>query len=389
MSNAVSKACAASSNLSKQKIDALRHINSYDWLRALGALAIVFLHVVISSSLIDELWDLSPDFFLAEFCALVTLSRWAVPAFFMISGSLLLDPQREMPFKKLAKHIWRIAFILLSIGFSFCILEEVYTEKSVSISVFVTAFLNLVEGKSWGHLWYLYATLGLYVITPTLRWLCSHLKPLYLLLFSLVCWLVCCFPSLVTLLQSYDVADLPPSLVWLVQNSHDSIAVISNTVGWAFPLPFYLFGEVFARYRCSLSKKNTLSWVIVFASLVVLVLISHYVYAGVSELQLPEYGLILPVGFGVMVLAHILFDEKDSVPYIVQSFSRDSFGIYVFHPLFIHVVFNLTALPALLENSSWQALLVMQLVLFCVALLGSCVTTHVLRNYVPGFMDKL
>ena len=146
------------------------------WLRALGAVAIVLLHAVRSVELVDELEATVPALVRAETLGVAILSRWAVPVFLMMSGALMLDPAREMPPRKLARHIWRIVFVLATFGFAFCVMEVAYDAKTVDARVLVVAFANLLRGHSWDHLWYLYATLGLYALTPFLRWVALSLR---------------------------------------------------------------------------------------------------------------------------------------------------------------------------------------------------------------------
>ena len=54
-------------------------------------------------------------------------------------------------------------------GTVFALMEIVFTERTFYLSQIATAFINTLQNKSWGHLWYLYMLVGLYLITPVLK----------------------------------------------------------------------------------------------------------------------------------------------------------------------------------------------------------------------------
>ena len=91
----------------------------------MGALAVVALHAMRATELAPGLAAAHPSLFWVEGIAQIPLARWAVPVFFMMSGALILDPGREMPLRKVGRYIWRMAFILLTVGFAFCLMETV------------------------------------------------------------------------------------------------------------------------------------------------------------------------------------------------------------------------------------------------------------------------
>lgn len=85
-------------------------------------------------------------------------------------------------------------------------MESVYRAGAISLSVVGEAVLNLLTGNSWGHLWYLYATLGLYVATSPLRWVVRVAErgtaPMVEML-VFVLWLLCYgAPTLATAMES-------------------------------------------------------------------------------------------------------------------------------------------------------------------------------------------
>ena len=103
------------------------------------------------------------------------LCTGGVPLFFMISGVLFLNPQKELTIKKLfTKYIRRIALAILLFGTGFALLELVMVRKNFRLTYLWTAFLNMLERRSWAHMWYLYALLGLYLFLPLLKIFAAH-----------------------------------------------------------------------------------------------------------------------------------------------------------------------------------------------------------------------
>lgn len=132
-----------------------------DALRVLSVLAVVFIHV--SSPLVESLRNInSLDWW--EALLLNCASRWAVPVFVLISGSLLLDPSKDEPvsvfFRKRADRI----IIPLAFWSAFFSISNYYHGMSLKL-----VLLKVFNGVPSIHLWFLYMILGLYIMTPPLR----------------------------------------------------------------------------------------------------------------------------------------------------------------------------------------------------------------------------
>lgn len=140
-------------------------------LRALACVLIVLLHVIdgwlkpngIQLEQFSIRWWL--DNVIIQICV-----RVGVPIFIMITGALLLNPEKNLELKKVIKYITRMILILLTFGFAFCLIEGFLTDKlSNPIKTLGESFLHVLENKSWGIMWYIYMLIGLYVLTPALK----------------------------------------------------------------------------------------------------------------------------------------------------------------------------------------------------------------------------
>lgn len=139
-----------------------------NFLRFICCLFVIMIHVI-------EGWLITNpkinDFRFLFDCVLIQpFIRTAVPIFVMISGSLLLNPDKNISIDKLKTYISKMILILLTFGLFYCTIESIFNFGfSNMFLVIKTSIKNLFEEKSWAHLWYIYMLIGLYIITPILR----------------------------------------------------------------------------------------------------------------------------------------------------------------------------------------------------------------------------
>ncbi|WP_397475198.1 acyltransferase [Pusillimonas sp.] len=109
-------------------------------------------------------------------------SRWCVPVFVMISGALLLNPEKREAFKHFYQK--RAARIAPAIVFwtAFYLLWGGLMYRLDGVPMDAAAWLRKATGgEPYYHLWYLYMLVGLYLFAPYLRALyarCSHRQQL-------------------------------------------------------------------------------------------------------------------------------------------------------------------------------------------------------------------
>lgn len=142
-------------------------------LRILAALAIIFVHVAQASLNLPD--DIN-SFAWWTGNLYLSFSLWGVPVFVMISGALLLSPQREYPTLS-SFYMKRINRLLVPILFwtifyiSWSYLRSVVNDREFDVEQMLS---NLLSGRPYPHMWYLYMALGLYVFTPYLRKIVRH-----------------------------------------------------------------------------------------------------------------------------------------------------------------------------------------------------------------------
>lgn len=135
-------------------------------MRIVATLAVIMIHTCNTMTDNPGMFSLT-DGQHAFYSACITLVSWAVPLFFMITGALLLG--RIIPYRKIfTKYMKRMLLVLLLFGTAFAWLEIFASEKRITASLIGLGFLRVLEGQSWGHLWYIYSLVGIYLILPLL-----------------------------------------------------------------------------------------------------------------------------------------------------------------------------------------------------------------------------
>ena len=157
-----------------------RRMHYGDAIRIFGTIAVVIGHMA------DMRFGGRPldrDWWVANFWDAFT--RWAVPAYIMLSGALLLDPVRVEPpedfYRKRLGRIgvplvfWTVLFMWFSVsytGWAAFQLPEDGDKPGQIVHGWKAAWLLLAVGKPYTHLHFIFRIAGLYFFTPMMRiWL--------------------------------------------------------------------------------------------------------------------------------------------------------------------------------------------------------------------------
>lgn len=129
-----------------------------DVMRVAACLAVIALHIAASgfsdAAVGSYRWNVNN--------IIDSVVRCAVPLFVMISGTMFLDPNREIKLKTLyRKYVLRIAVAFIFWSGLYAAVERF---QGVRLR---TVVYDFVTGGS--HLWFLYMIAGLYIVTPLLR----------------------------------------------------------------------------------------------------------------------------------------------------------------------------------------------------------------------------
>lgn len=140
--------------------------NKLDTARWVAALAVVLLHsaaaVLITADSGSKAWHWANVYDAA--------TRWCVPVFVMISGALLLDPNKQENLKRFYRR--RAQRILPATLFwsIFYLLWTAWQYRLQGVSIDAQAWLRQATGgEPYYHLWYLYMLIGLLLCAPFVR----------------------------------------------------------------------------------------------------------------------------------------------------------------------------------------------------------------------------
>lgn len=307
-----------------------QRIGWIEWARALGALGVVLLHVCTSSILgsdleVDRMWWYTS--------AGIVFGRWAVPAFFMITGMLLLDPEREVGRERIRAYVKRMVGVLATFGFAFALMEEGWTciqeGARPTLAIVPAAVVDVLTASTWDHLWYVYALVFVYLLAPAIRALYLRVGEHRFTVFSLILAGVALgVPTIARMVMAFGGQDV-------VVEQHGLVALAQNV---AIGLTCFCVGGCLRSWRLT-----ALTGTVGIASLACMLALSSWGYVARDEdlgfvfLQGSWFACAYAVGV-LLVLRHVVGEKPISADSPMGALARDSFGIYVLHPVFVHVV---------------------------------------------------
>jgi len=277
--------------------------------------------------------------------AYFTLSRIAVPLFFLLSGMLLLSKEEPLGvFYR--KRTLKVIFPFLVWSLIYFYWYRASTGNVSSISFLLEGIVKTLKSPRAAHLWFFYSLIGLYIITPVLRVFTARATKTDLLYFCGI-WLIV-------------VAVLP------IINEQFSILIdfdfpfSSGYIGY-FVLGFFLAGVPLTRKTLLLSASIFLaSYIFTFLA----------IYIG---MQSPKYDQFYEQYLSLNVIlmsssAFLLFKSmNDFIPEGIKKWliplSGASFGIYLLHVLVMDL-FEIYLPPVLPFLKTGSTVFVMPLVGF-------------------------
>ena len=146
-------------------VKSMDRIMSLDIIRIIAICAVVMIHA--SALCVTQNSPSSLSFIIGNLFD--SISRLGVPLFFMISGALMLNESKKISFEKIIKrYVLNILLLLFFWSFLYAVLARLLIPllqgEEISISDF---FKSVISGHY--HLWFLFAIIGLYLVTPILR----------------------------------------------------------------------------------------------------------------------------------------------------------------------------------------------------------------------------
>ena len=300
-----------------------------DLLRVISAAAIVTLHSVTAPMGNAS----SPIPLLTEQILTVihSLTLWAVPAFFIITG-----------YKYCFLHIRKFVIVLFTIGLFYALLEEVYSTGMINGLVVLVAVKNVIAGNIWEHMWFVYAIIGIYLLMPVVHgFIKRERKDSFIL---------------TAILFAFNIL-FPVFQKWI------PIGVELPFGGYLF---YVCFGGLIAKY--GIRKREMI--VIVIAGLISAAYLGVHYNGKIAE-------SIDLLAVCIMSLAVFLIFEhmKIKPSRLLLALAKCSWGIYLLHPLIINVALKVLKM----DFVSYMPYVKIPLLAICTFILSFAIT-YLLRK---------
>lgn len=286
-----------------------------DFLRILATIAVVMIHVTGMRWLQKDIYDTDWDIY--NICR--AMSRWAVPMFVLISGTLFLN-SKTLNIKKIyCKNLLRI---IVSFLFWYVIFAIFQTRGHIS-EILVNPFQYI------GHLWFLILIGILYIFLPIIRKVYENGGEKVLIIFAI--WAFFVPACLETLPFLFGVDFLHPKALLCLK-------IIQKIFGW---ISYFMLGGYLG--NCNVRKGVSFSLVPIFIFTVLTSIFLYKWYVISNDHMVDEF--YDNISITVLVESVSLFlIFKGTVPTEIKSkiiyeniirFSSLTYAVYLSHMLFL------------------------------------------------------
>lgn len=293
-----------------------------------------------------------------------SICKIGVPIFIMITGTLLL--KKEITYKNILKRILKIFIILFIV--SFCLSLE---KSGIQFNI-EQFFKQFLEEPIIIPYWYLYMLIGLYVVIPFIKKMVDNLDDKDLKYFLLLFLII---PGLLPLLQYILNINFNNDFI----DSYFPITVAYLVAG------YYLS-------NIKLNKKYKNIFLLCFIFFIILFSMQMYIsYISTGEISffLDNFKFIttsIPA-ISIFYIIRYYFENKKFdivMTNIITNVSLVTFGIYLFHYIALHKIFEFSITKYLFSVNKYLGLICLEF--FCFAFCG--ILTYFLRK-VPAIKKFL
>lgn len=247
-----------------------------------------------------------------------SLTRMAVPVFFMCSGALLLDPERSFSPKKFFKKNFLRVFIALIVWAAVYKLLHLVSSGNLNGPSVLYALKELVLFRHEDHFYYLHILLLLYAFVPVLRVLTKYAgKRCLTYLLALWALLGIVYPTVKAFWPFSLLGGIPAQ--WLINMTYASF-------GYAI-LGYYL--RTYPIRKSTSVLLYLLGFTVTFAGTVLMSLRSGGLYTGFLEGMSIGVALEAAGLFGLF----IGFDAREKAAGFLEYTSRSTLCVYAVHML--------------------------------------------------------
>ncbi len=307
-------------------------IEYIDVLRVISMLSVVFLHTAAGSlrgNIGSPVWHFSNIF--------TSIMSTSVPIFFMISGAVLLSSNKtlsvQLTYKKRIPKILLPFLVWSIIAVIYYVATNFMASGSIDWKMIITKFRNLPAQPTTIHLWFMYALIPLYMLSPILKKLTDSLTGT-LMLYLIALWLL--FSSVL------------PTLVQFIPARYQSLFTLNASYNLNFMngyLGYFLIGYFLMIYNKNISKRLLVGIIIADTAVITIGTWVKTIESGAYSELYKSYSRLftLVLSIAVFLLAkelltgHIL---PRLLSKLIQLLSSLSFGIYLVHNLVVDFAYR-------------------------------------------------
>lgn len=263
--------------------------------------------------------------------AVESLIRWCIPVFIMISGTLFLNPKREVTiriiWRKYIKHLF-VAFCLWSFIYSIIICCS--NSSGLDVIHRILEFFIIMFLKPYEHLWYIYMIIGLYILTPLIKKITDNSTKM-----DLQYWLILMafFGVIIPFLRKVKIVDFYFSSVI-------GYLKLDFLCGYTFyyVLGYYLFAYFDKRYETIAYGIGVVGVLSTFFGTILLSHMFNKVYT-LFDYMMPNTAAISVAVFIFFIRrSGHLFGNSVALKSRLKKIADNSFGIYLSHELLVFVI---------------------------------------------------
>lgn len=276
----------------------------------------------------------------------------------MITGALLLKRERTIAYGVcIRKYCKRALLALFIFGVPFSMMELFMSSKQISPAMFAQAVVNVIAGESFGHLWYLYVLIGIYLVLPFLKKATDNMDRKEIKIFLIVLFAInFCVP--------------------VIENLTDT------TVAFVVPFTtFSVFYVVCGHYIEEYVEVDKKIAAVGFAGMVLLSGIIAMLSGSGEYLGYDSPVIVVEAAF-----AFLLFKGIQGIGGNERLWKADRlcFGVYLIHPVFIHFTYRLLKISPVSFDIYWLVMPVFGVAFAIISFFGSWVMSKIkpLEKYV-------
>jgi surface polysaccharide O-acyltransferase-like enzyme len=239
-------------------------------------------------------------------------SHVAIPLFIMVSGYLNLS--HPLPWRDyLKKRVSRILILLVTWSLIHMFLLAFVGQQDYTL---LSALKAILTGSAYDHLWFMYALLGFYLITPVFQKIIELDRPA--IWYFMILWLIFePFASLLDRLTGIQFGTLLPQATGL--------------------FGYYLLGYLLGTREFT-KKQSWLAFGVALLSILAVILGTWALTVSAGQVDLTLYNINgFPILFGAVGLFIFIKSISFNNP-LVRFFGTTTTGIYLMHYIIIELV---------------------------------------------------